>query len=270
MKLAYPIATPEISEPFMGLHGDFRRNVHLVKEIGYEAVELCTCNPEEYDVNEVAAILAGSGIQVAAVATSHLINQDGLALQGVDEVCFSRAIERFRDVITLAARLKAPISIGKFRGNVSDPAAPENQERLVSSLRDLCAFAAESDVGIAIEPQHSTNINNINSIDEALCLLDKVQVSNLFLHLDTFHLNLTEIDASESIIRADDRIVFMHLSDSERKIPGEGEIDLAAHFKSLSGISYNGYLSFEIRQGNSPIETAREAFQKTMEIMRTA
>lgn len=268
MKLVYPIATPEISKQYMGLHGNFRDNIQALKDIGYEAVELCTCNPEKFDTDQLEAILTNSEVHVAAVATSHLINLDNLALQGVSPSHYSKAFKRLQKVIELAARFQAPLSIGKFRGNVADPANPDTLNRLASILRDVCDFAAHLQVDIMIEPQHSTNINNINSVEDGLRLLNTVQTSNLFLHLDTFHLNLTEPDPYKSITRAGDKVRFMHLADSERKIPGDGVIDLPVFFKALNQISYNGYLSFEIRQGDFPVETAREAFHNTMEIIR--
>jgi sugar phosphate isomerase/epimerase len=269
MVLAYPVATPEIKEEYMGLHGNFEENIRQLKQAGFDAVELFTCNPDLIDAAGIESVLARYSMDVAAVGTSHLINRDGLSLMGLDREKCAAALSRLQSVILLASTFEAPVSIGKFRGNMSAPQSPNEYRQFVESLRKIGHFARDHGVCILIEPQNSKNINNINSVAEACRLLDEVSLPNLLLHLDTYHLDLTEDNPAASILSARRKIRFIHLADSERKIPGEGHIDLAAIFKALSSIDYKGHLSFEIKQGENPFATARKAFSETSRILRS-
>ncbi len=266
MILAYPVATPEITEKYMGLHGDFAHNIQALTHVGFQAVELFTCNPGSIDAAGIESILVNHSMQVAAVGTSHLLNRDGLSLMGAGQQQCAAAIKRIHSVILFAAKFRAPVSIGKFRGNMSEPGNPKELKKLAGTLKGICAFAADQGIDILIEPQNRASINNINSVAEACHLIDAVDLPNLRLHLDTYHLDLTEDDPADSIGFAQGKIGFIHLSDSDRKIPGEGSIDLCAMLKALSAQSYGGALSFEIKQGDSPWQTAQRAFIETSNI----
>ena len=270
MLLAYPVATPEIKEEFMGLHGNFEQNIQALKETGFTAVELFTCNPDIIDTADIKSILAEYAMAVASVGTSHLINRDGLSLMGSSQEKYDAAMKRIHRIIQFASEFKAPVSIGKCRGNMSEPQNPGELKTFAETLKVICAFAADQGIDILIEPQNKTNINNINSVADACILTEEVNLPNLRLHLDTYHLDLTEDDPTESIRSAGEKICFIHLSDSERKIPGEGRIDLLAMLKALSTIPYDGYLSFEIKQGDIPLETAQKAYSETLKILKRA
>jgi sugar phosphate isomerase/epimerase len=267
MILAYPVATPEIRRKYMGLHGGFERSIQALKHIGFNAAEVFTCDPDSFDAAEIESILAHYSMHVAAVGTSHILNQEGLSLMGASQEKCAAAMRRIHSVIRFAAKLKAPVSIGKVRGNMVEPGNPDERRKFAGALKDLCAFAADQRVDILIEPQNRANINNINSVAEACQLIDAVNLPNLRLHLDTYHLDLTEDDPAESIRSAQGKICFMHLSDSDRKIPGEGSIDLFTMLKALSSQSYGGALSFEIEQGDSPLQTAQRAFVEAAKIL---
>lgn len=267
MILAYPVATPEVKGKYMGLHGSFGQNIRALKRIGFNAIELFTCNPESFDAIEIKSTLNQYAMEVASVGTSHLLNQDGLSLMGSCREQSDAAMKRIQSVIRFATRFTAPVSIGKFRGNMSEPQNPDELKKLAETLKVICGFAADQGIDILIEPQNCTNINNVNSVADACMFLNEVKQANLLLHLDTYHLAITEDNPSKSILCARDRLKFVHLSDSERKIPGEGQIDFLAIFKTLASFSYGGYLSFEINQGDSPFKTAEKAFLHTSKIM---
>lgn len=45
MKLAYPIATPEVAKSAMSFCGDFKQNIADIKAVGYSALELIVMTP---------------------------------------------------------------------------------------------------------------------------------------------------------------------------------------------------------------------------------
>lgn len=62
---------------------------------------------------------------------------------------------------------------------------------------------------------------------------------------DLFHMNMEESDPLGSLARADRRLAYVHLSDSNRKLPGLGHIDFAAVFAQLHQMGFKGAASVE-------------------------
>ena len=74
MKLAYQVATPEVLyQPEMTcLQGNFRQNIALLAELGYDAVELMTTEPASLDWDEIRDTVAGNGMSVALICTGEM------------------------------------------------------------------------------------------------------------------------------------------------------------------------------------------------------
>lgn len=261
MKLAYPIETPECSAPLMAMQGDFAANAQLLSQIGYRAVELVIRDAQELEKTNYREILWGNGLSAAAISTAAIAKEDGLFLLHSDSEKAALAYRRAVDLLPLARDLGCPVLIGKFRGEVSRlPGTTEDNLR--DCLSVLCQEAAEYGVQILLEPQNRTNINNLNTVEQALALLESVNMDNFGLHLDTYHMDITETDQAASILRCRKWVGFVHISDSDRKQLGQGTIDIAGVVRSLSQIGYDGYLSPEIKQTPSSAVVAREYFDR--------
>ncbi len=55
--------------------------------------------------------------------------------------------------------------------------------------------------------------------------LDEVNRSNVFLHLDTYHMNIEEDGMEKSVFAAADRLGFVHIGKSHRGYLGAGNVD---------------------------------------------
>ena len=113
--------------------------------------------------------------------------------------------------------------------------------------------AARQKVTVVVEPQNPDSINNLNTIGETLNWLSELKNPQVHLLADTFHMEYTEENTAESIIRAGavsagGDIGFFHVADTQRQIPGKGEIDFTSVFSAIKDISYQGFISPEIRQ----------------------
>ena len=51
--------------------------------------------------------------------------------------------------------------------------------------------------------------------------------------------------ADDALLRAGDRLMHIHLADSTRAAPGTGHIDFKEMLRTLNGIGFNGYLSYD-------------------------
>lgn len=65
--------------------------------------------------------------------------------------------------------------------------------------------------------------------------------------VDTYHCQRNGQDIPAAIAATGDRLALVHLSDSDRRLPGEGTIDFGAVLAALRRHGYAGWLGFECR-----------------------
>ena len=256
MKLAYPAATPESNVPLMGYWGAFEKNLDSIQTIGYTGVEVLVRNPAAVSLSQLEHDLATRKLTAAAFGTSPMLVQDNLTLLAGNWEIREEAFRRVIGLIDLASHFHAGVIIGKFRGDVPRDTA-RSMEPLNEIFFKLCDYCEKTNASLLLEPQKTDNINNLNTIDEALAWLQLFRSKRLNLLVDTFHMSFTENDQCESIRKAAGHIGFVHLSDSDRLPPGCGSIDFKAVLNAFVQSGYQGFFSMEIKQSPSRDKVAR-------------
>ena len=261
-KYAYPVIQENVSADIMGWPAvpDYETVFGKLKEMGYEGIELQDFSA--VDAGRLRAALEKYGLKLAAVGTSPMQKLDGLFLLHEDSAVRAEAEKQAFLQLALCADFGAAACIGKFRGSVSEKPGC-TWEDLAAVLHRIGAEAARLGVTVALEAQNPTNMNHLNTIAEMLEWLRKLAEPQIHLHADTFHLSVTEDDVPASLRTAGaldhgGETAFIHISDTKRLVPGKGELDFDRIFAALEEISYDGFLSPEIRQNPDPETAARE------------
>ena len=63
----------------------------------------------------------------------------------------------------------------------------------------------------------------------------------------------------DSLRHAAEYIGFIHMSDSDRKVPGDGTLPIADVVMTLEEIQYSGYISLEINQIPDPVSASERS-----------
>ena len=259
MKIAYAVAPADITGAFMGLQGPLYEALETVARIGYEGVELFVRDPATLDVVQLKQALQEHRLTIPVIGTTHVLKQDGLSLLSPDREIRRQTVARLCRIVRLAAQLGSDISLGKVRGSREGLSELQWQEYLGEGLSAL-STEARKDVHILVEAQHASNIDNLNGIAETLRFLRGLSLSPVKIHIDTYHVNLTEQDPVAAIESCRGMLGYIHCADSGRMIPSEGTIDLKRMFQACRNIGYDGWVGLEISQGPDPLATARRAF----------
>lgn len=127
------------------------------------------------------------------------------------------------------------------------PARPSERHYMWSAqaLRAAADRASAYGVELAVEPVNRYESSLINTVEQAVELLGKVDRPNVGVMLDTFHANLEERSWREALTAARGHLKHVHLCESNRGILGQGLIDWEEFFSALQEIGYEGPAALE-------------------------
>jgi len=137
---------------------------------------------------------------------------------------------------------------------ITGPTADVDSRRMViDGLREIAAAAAEAGVRLGLEPIHSSQhqtVSFVNSIADAVALLDEAELDEVGIMADTY--NLWE-EAPATLANVAHRVTGLHVADvpaepgrTDRVLPGEGGSRSADLVRALTGAGWDGFLDVEI------------------------
>jgi len=261
MKLGLAIAPKEaLPSAFVVFRDDLRISMQKAHAMGYDGVELALLDASQIDLKEIETLLREFHLEIPMISSGQVFAQGGLCFTHADKNIREQAITKIKGLIDLAVHFNAIVNIGRVRG----PVAPgdtyaEAEKRFLDSLDNVAAYAEPKDVMVAVEPVNRYEINFINSVEEAYKIIRKLNRSNLKIQPDTFHMNIEDRCIEASLVSCIDKIVYIHVADSNRWAPGMGHLNFPKLINVLESVGYEGYLTAEILPYPSPDEAAQMA-----------
>jgi len=267
-KVSYGVA---VSEEVLGerasvpLQGGIAEGMATAAALGFECVELHIRNPVEFDPKALARLSAETGVRIAAIGTGLEYSLNGLSLTSDDPAVREKASRRMREHIDLAAHFGAVVFLGLIRGKCGYAALlPEHLDRLARQLAPLAEYAAEKGAPTGLEPVAYYFSDLLNTTAETLEFLGRPGLGGIGVLLDTHHIHLEDKDMEAAFRSCAGRITHVHLSDSNRRYPGAGNVDFRRVAQALDGIGYAGAVSLEIL----PAPSGKEAARRGIALMR--
>jgi len=214
---------------------------------GFDTVEIAAEDPLSLDGELIKKALAKYKLKCSTVCAAMGPDRD---LRGNDDQQ-KEGLAYLKATIDFVEKIGAEMVVGPLYSSVGRAdAVPENeykaQEKLVvAHLKTLCDYAASKNVKLAIEPLNRFETDFINTCDQGLRLIELVNKHNLFIHLDTFHMNVEEKKLDEAIRKAGSKLGLLHTCGSDRGTPGKDHTDWQSIGKALHDIQYKGQLVIE-------------------------
>ena len=118
-------------------------------------------------------------------------------------------------------------------------------EELRENLAPVVEHAVAADVTIAVEPLNRYEDYLINTLADAVSVVEEVGSPGVAVIADTYHMSIEEADCAASIEAAGAHIQHVQLGDSNRLEPGAGHYDWPATLAALDRIGFDGWLAME-------------------------
>jgi len=231
--------------PFL-FEGTFADGIAYAEKTGYDYVEIHSTTPDELDEPSFLAALEQHNIKVGALGTGRLYVNAGLSLTDSDPEIRSEAIRQMKRYVDAAQKLDSLVIIGCVRGNVPSPDQKEKVTALLGeAMRELDAYATQRGVIMVFEPINRYENNYLCNTYEIADFLRKYELKNIRMMIDTFHMNIEEVDIRQAIIDNIDYISYVHFADSNRLWPGQGHLDFDMIVSTLIECGYQGIISAE-------------------------
>jgi sugar phosphate isomerase/epimerase len=114
-------------------------------------------------------------------------------------------------------------------------------------------------VKLILEPVNRYEINFINKLDQGVELIKKLDLKNMGLMPDVFHMNIEDVTIEGNLKKYIDYVDYVHFADSNRLAPGWGHLNFKSIVDALNEVNYDGWISVEIFPEPDPDSAARQA-----------
>lgn len=209
--------------------------------MNYDVVEFPLEEPGSFDYEWARNLLAdhdlGASVVVAMTEDRNLLHDN--------EAVRVNARAYVRDCIDAADAIGADRVVGPLYSAVGRtwPTTDEERDRLeqmlVSQLQELSAYAADRSVRLCVEPLNRFETSFLNTAEQALGVVERVDHPACQLLLDTFHMNIEEASLSAAIREAGDRLGHFHACANDQGTPGAGHIEWDTVAAALADVGYD-------------------------------
>jgi D-psicose/D-tagatose/L-ribulose 3-epimerase len=214
------------------------------REAGFDLIEFPVFQPAAMDIAAITRSLAAHGLGVTCslgLGFHNDINSD-------DPDSVARGEQTLGDALSAARDLGSPYLGGVIfsaLGPYADMPSAAGRRNSVAVIRRLAERAAASDISIGLEYVNRYESNLLNTAEQTLAFIDEVGAPNVFVHADSYHMNIEESDFRTPILAAAERLGYVHVGENHRGYLGQGHIDFPELFGALAEVGYDGVITFE-------------------------
>lgn len=230
---------------YAGAGEPIEKGIERTAKYGYDGVELVG-EPEQYDIGSIKEALEKFHIEAPSICNIYTPERDLVSSKAHIR---RNAVEYVKQTIRFAGEIGAriitltPTACMKIHPETS---IEQEWEWAVQEIREIGQYAADFGVTIAAECWNRYETYLVNRMEQSKKLVEEVGLENVGCMGDLFHMNIEEASIPEAFRLAAEKLVHVHVADSNRAAPGRGHIQFEPILKTLREINYNGYLCMEL------------------------
>lgn len=191
-----------------------------------------------YKVAETLRILGDHGIKVAGVCGMYSPDSELASNRWIHRVT---AIEYLKREIAFTAAVGGSYLL-VIPGAVGRPTPYDDTEfeRSVEAIRVVADLFTEYGVRGAVEPVRSAEVSLLHTVADACAWIEAINHPGI-QHItgDVYHMQVEEEHIGAAILEAGDRLINVHLADSNRRALGLGSLDVDTVIRALYVIGFN-------------------------------
>jgi D-psicose/D-tagatose/L-ribulose 3-epimerase len=211
---------------------------------GYDVIELLMMDPRSIDVAMTRSLLDEYGMEASA----------SLGLSAATDVSSDDqdTVNAGRRLLADAASVSVELGVLYVGGVVfgalqkySQPVSERGRANSVESVRTFADTLGASNIPVGLEVVNRYESNLLNTGRQAVEYIKEVGSKNLYVHLDSYHMNIEEFDMSQAVHDCGELLGYVHIGENHRGYLGTGTVDFTGLFRGLKQIDYQGIVTFE-------------------------
>jgi D-psicose/D-tagatose/L-ribulose 3-epimerase len=211
---------------------------------GFDLLEIPLLDPYGFDVAGARRAMARQPITLTASLglgeDSDISSAEPEKVQAGERL-LGKALEVLSD---LGSQYLVGVLYGVLK-KYPGPATAAGRASSQDVLGRVSERAASLGITLALEVVNRYESNLFNTVWGAIGFLDELGDPRIKLHVDTYHMNIEESDLFSPVLRASERLGYVHIGESHRGYLGSGTVDFDSFFRALKEIGYDGPITFE-------------------------
>jgi D-psicose/D-tagatose/L-ribulose 3-epimerase len=219
--------------------------VPRIAALGFDVIELPIEEVGQFEVQRAGELAREHDLAVSVCA----VIGPGRDLLIPGEV--DRGVAYLKACIDIAQTLGSPTVAGPFYSAVgrcwrstADERA-RDVDQVARILRSLGEYAGDRGVRLGVETLNRFETSFLNTTEQALELIERVDHPAVGLTLDLFHLGIEEKRLGDALRAAGPRLFHVQVAENDRGTPGTGQLDWNEVAAALHDIDYTGRVVIE-------------------------
>ena len=204
-------------------------------------LEITMLDPEGLDIAHTRGLLEKHEVECVASL--------GMPLDRLPTNNPEGALDFLRMAIDVSDAIGAKALSGVIYGGIGQRTGQRPTEAEYDAtarvVEKAAAYARSKGMGYGLKAVNRYENHLVNSADQAVRLCERIGADNVFVHLDTYHMNIEEKGLANGILRAREHLKYIHLSASDRGTPGMDTIQWDEVFGALAAIEFKGGMAME-------------------------
>ncbi len=228
--------------------------IKKLAKIGYDGIEIGAASPVAYPEDldkekrrDVVRFLKENNICVSSILPAPG-GGPGYNVASPQIRERERAVHYYEECVDLASDLGAKVVLYVAGWQIFGVSTKEAWGWSKNCLLEIAKYALPKGIMLAIEPTPADS-NLIETADDALALMEEVEMENVKVMFDTFHVLYRNEIMSDYARKMGKNLINVHVADLDRLPPGS-KTDFRPLIEALKEVGYDGYLTMEIGFGN--------------------
>ena len=208
---------------------------------GVDFIEIPLLKPAEVDTEHTRKLLEENSLRAVC---SLGLPEECWASRNPDAAIefLELALDKTREI---GADALSGVTYGGIGERSGSPPTVGELDNVARAVEAAARYARKLDLLFGIEPVNRYESHLLNTGRQAARLVERCGVENMFVHLDTYHMNIEEKGAANGVLDARDHLKYIHLSESDRGTPGMGTCDWDEIFGALAAMGFSGGMAME-------------------------
>jgi sugar phosphate isomerase/epimerase len=227
----------------------FAEACQAARAAGFTGIEIAP-NTVKAEPHTLRKIMRDNGLTFVGLH-SLLSAPAGLHITTADATVRKRSWDHLAQLVDLCSSLGSRgvmvLGSGKQRSAWSGGSSiTEASKRLEDGLAALAPIAYARGVTVLLEPLSRSNSDVVNTIGEAVGIVERIANPGVSTMLDTHNTANEQQPAADLLMKYFPNIRHIHVNEMDGRHPGTGNFDFAAVLHTLERLGYRRWVSVEV------------------------